>query len=119
MFIDATCDPRFHDANRVIINDHRVSEALLYVAIVVYERWDIKGLKALLHHLLDYANTLTSKGKYGYYVRNRMVSMALPHITRLTYSVLKHIEEDFSFLYNILQLMNNNLSILEKLEEKS
>jgi len=66
VFIDSVRDHIFHDANRVIRAAHWNPEALLYIASIVYRKWGKMGLKAFLHHhLLDYTETLISKGRYG------------------------------------------------------
>jgi len=50
--------PLGHDVSRVIVEGHRVPEALLYLALAAYENWGCKRVKSILHHnLLDYCKT--------------------------------------------------------------
>jgi len=45
-FVDSIRDPRFHDANRVIVEGRWDPEALAYAGYVMLERWGYEGLKA-------------------------------------------------------------------------
>jgi len=85
-----------HDKNRAIDKGHWFPEPLLYLASVVYEKWGYSGLKAmLLHNLLDYANTLVIRSKYGWLVRDYG-----PHyytyFSGPVYEVLDNVERDFA-----------------------
>ena len=62
-------DPKWHDANRVIIDGHWEPRALLYLAMFLYEwfKGSCLALKAALHHhLVDYLYTVITSGKYGW-----------------------------------------------------
>jgi hypothetical protein len=93
-FIDF--NPLGHDVNRIIINGRWDPEALLYLAVVIYEKWSYEGLKCMLHHnLLDYAHKLATTGKYGWLVRNYGSSYAIGDIKSFVYKVLDNIVNDF------------------------
>jgi hypothetical protein len=104
-----------HDINRIIINGHWNPEALIYLALFSYERWGYEGLKAMIHHhLLDYAETLASKGKYGFLVRNYGPNYAEMGVIRFCYKVLDYIENDFG---KVLNLLRNGVSLYNIIQE--
>jgi hypothetical protein len=117
-FIDSIPEPEYHDANRVIIEGHWIPEALLYLALVTYERWGDIGLKAMLHHhLLDYSNTLVTSGPYGFLVRKYGPSYGIIDVIRFVHKVLDHIESDFTTLLQLLKEGRDAYSIIQEVEK--
>jgi hypothetical protein len=117
-FIDSIPEPEYHDANRVIVEGHWIPEALLYLALVTYERWSDVGLKAMLHHhLLDYSNTLATSRPYGFLVRKYGPSYGAIDVIRFVHKVLDHIESDFTILLQLLKEGRDVYSIIQEVEK--
>jgi len=98
-FIDSVEDPRFHDANRVIVEGRWDPEALVYAGSVVLKKWGYEGLRAFLHHnLLDYAEQLALSRR----VREiRTGSYEFGWIEGLVRKVLDNIVKDFEALLTL------------------
>jgi len=90
----------YHDINRIIVKGHWNPLALLHESLFHYENWGYIGIKAALHHhLLDYAATLLTGGKYGYLLKEKVyLGLAVSSVIKFVESVLNHIEEDFTVL---------------------
>jgi len=57
--IDSLHDLRYHDLGRVIVNGYWLFEVLYPFLLDYYEEFGENGVKGfLLHHVLDYMNTL-------------------------------------------------------------
>jgi hypothetical protein len=115
-FIDS--NPLEHDVNRIIINGHWDPEALLYLAVFIYEKRGYNGLKCMLHHnLLDYAHKLASTGPYGAMIRRHaMPDYAEIHIKGLVYKVLDNIAKDFSPILKIFEDGGDPYDVLREIE---
>jgi len=114
-FIDS--NPLEHDVNRIIINGHWDPEALLYLAVVIYEKWGYNGLKCMLHHnLLDYVHKLATTGKYGWLVRNYGAEYAINDIESFVYKVLDGIVNDFSPILKIFESGGGIYEVVQKIE---
>jgi len=118
-FIDS--NPLEHDVNRVIINGHWLPEALLYLAVYIYEKWGYEGLKCMLHHnLLDYTHSLASSGPYGAMIKRlALPGSAEPQIRRFVYIVLDNIVNDFLPILKIFEDGGGVYDIVQRVENRS
>jgi transcription termination factor NusB len=119
-FIDF--NPLGHDVGRVIVDGHWIPEPLLYLGLVVYEKWGYYGVKCMLHHnLLDYAYTLASTGPYGVAIR-RGVSPAWgfinpeARIKEFVHRVLDNIVKDFSPALDVLERGGDVYDVIQRVE---
>jgi hypothetical protein len=102
----------------VIVEGHWIPEALFYLAVITYERWDDIRLKAMLHHhLLNYSNTLVTSGPYGFLVRKYGPSYGTIDVIRFVHKVLDHIELDFTTLLQLLKEERDAYSIIQEVEK--
>ena len=101
-FVDNPSKPEYHDSNRLIVSGHWLPMPLLCLALVVYEYHGRIGVKALLHHhLLDYANTLLTRGKWRSILKMLGPDQALIGVSNLVTSVLNNIVKDFTRLKDL------------------
>jgi hypothetical protein len=97
-------DSIVHDVGRIIVDGRWSPEALLYLAVISYERWGYEGVKAVIHHhMLDYSNTLASSGKYGWLLKHRGPNYVIADVMKLCNKVLDGVEKDLTILLDALK----------------
>jgi hypothetical protein len=115
-FIDS--NPLGHDVNRIIVDGRWIPEPLLYLGVVVYERWGYYGLKCMLHHnLLDYAHTLASTGPYGVAIKRGLLFVnPEARIKEFVHRVLDNIVKDFSPMLDVLERGGDIYDVIQRVE---